>query len=153
VSAPQTPDVRFYHLTRTPLEPALATMLERTIARGQKAVVLASSEARVEHLCGWLWTYDDRGFLPHGSARDGAAEDQPIWVAVADERPNDADVLFLTDRADSARLDDYAVVALLFDAGDDEQLADARARWTKWKGDGRTPAYWKQTDQGWSQAG
>lgn len=145
-------EFRFYHLTRTALEPALATMLERTLARGWKAVVMTGSEARAEHLCGWLWSHDDRGFLPHGAAADGFAEDQPIWITPADERPNGAEVLFLTDQADSAQAEDYALVALLFDARDADQLADARARWKAWKAAGRAPAYWRQTETGWTQA-
>lgn len=146
-------EYRFYHLTRTALEPALSVMLERTLQRGQRSVVMAGSADRVEHLCGWLWTYDDRGFLPHGSAKDGHAEDQPVWITAADERPNEAQVLFLTDQADSGATDAYDIVALLFDARDAEQLNDARARWKAWKEMDRAPAYWRQTDTGWEQAG
>lgn len=145
-------EYRFYHLTRTPLEPALALMLERTLARGQRAVVMAGSPARVEHLCGWLWTYDDRGFLPHGAQADGHAPDQPVWITDSDERPNGADVLFLTDQADSAATQDYAIVALLFDARDEAQLGDARQRWAAWKAESRSLAYWRQTESGWEQA-
>ena len=34
---------------------------------------MAGSEERVEHLTDHLWTCSERGFLPHGSARDGNA--------------------------------------------------------------------------------
>jgi DNA polymerase-3 subunit chi len=34
-------DIRFYHLTRKTLEQALPEMLEKTLARGLKAVVMA----------------------------------------------------------------------------------------------------------------
>ena len=64
-------EVRFYHLTRTTLEAALPQMLERTLARGQRAVVMAGSEERVEALNAHLWTYKERSFLPHGSVKDG----------------------------------------------------------------------------------
>ena len=50
-------DVRFYHLTRSPLEAVLAIMLEKTLGRAQRAVVLAGSAERVESLNGFLWTY------------------------------------------------------------------------------------------------
>src|SRR3546814_3960039 len=53
-------EVRFYHMTRTPLDQALPKMLERTLERGQRAVVRAGSEARVEALSARLWTYPDR---------------------------------------------------------------------------------------------
>src|SRR3546814_5168917 len=84
-------EVRFYHMTRTPLDQALPKMLERTLERGQRAVVRAGSEARVEALLARLWTYHDRSFLPHGTVKDGRAERQPVWLTVADdEAPNDA---------------------------------------------------------------
>jgi DNA polymerase-3 subunit chi len=70
-------EIRFYHLQRTVLEAALPPMLEKTLDRGQRAVVMAGSEERVEHLADHLWTYSERSFLPHGSARDGNAGLQP----------------------------------------------------------------------------
>ena len=41
---------------------------------------IAGSDERVESLNAQLWTYKERGFLPHGSAKDGFAEDQPGWL-------------------------------------------------------------------------
>ncbi len=43
-------EVRFYHLTELPLERVLPQMLERTLARGQRAVVRGSHAERL----GWL---------------------------------------------------------------------------------------------------
>ena len=43
-------EIRFYHLQRATLETALPPMLEKTLERGQRAVVMAGSEERVEHL-------------------------------------------------------------------------------------------------------
>lgn len=145
-------EVRFYHLTRTTLERALPQMLEKTLERGQRAVVLAASRERVEALTAGLWTYDDRAFLPHGSAADGHAAAQPIWLSDQDERPNDADVLFLTESARSERLGDYRLCVLLFDGTDTDAVADARQRWQALKDDGHAVTYWQQDEQGrWSQ--
>jgi DNA polymerase-3 subunit chi len=104
-------EIRFYHLTRASLESALPVMLERTLARGQKAVVRTGSEARAEALCGHLWTYKEAGFLPHGTAKDGAGERQPVWLTAGEERPNGAEVLFLTDGAAPAGLEVYELCA------------------------------------------
>src|SRR3546814_2845732 len=84
-------EVRFYHMTRTPLDQALPKMLERTLERGQRAVVRAGSEARVEALSARLWTYHDRSFLPHGTVKDGRAERQPVWLTVADDEAHNDD--------------------------------------------------------------
>ncbi|MGD1878608.1 MAG: DNA polymerase III subunit chi [Kiloniellaceae bacterium] len=145
-------EVRFYHMTRTPLEQALPQMLEKTLERGQRAVVRAGSEARVEALSARLWTYNDRGFLPHGTVKDGRAERQPVWLTVADEVPNGAQVLFLTDGAESENIGDFSLCVLLFDGGDDEALAQARAQWKALKEAGHAVSYWQQDEDGrWGQ--
>jgi len=145
-------EVRFYHMTRTPLDQALPQMLERTLERGQRAVVMANSEARVEALSARLWTYHDRSFLPHGTAKDGRAERQPVWLTVADEAPNGAEVLFLTDGAGSGRIADYTLCAVLFDGGDEEAVGQAREQWKALKAAGHAVTYWQQDDSGrWAQ--
>ncbi|WP_366555522.1 DNA polymerase III subunit chi [Aquibaculum sediminis] len=145
-------EVRFYHLTTTGLDRALPQLLEKTLERGKRAVVMARSVERVEWLCGLLWTYDDRGFLPHGSARDGHAEAQPVWITETDENPNGAAYLFLTDGATSAQIDDYELCALLFDGGDQGALTAARAQWKELKAAGHSISYWQQDARGrWSK--
>ena len=69
------------------LERALPQILEKVLARGERVVVMAGSSERVEALNAALWTYNDRSFLPHGSSRDGFAEDQPIWLTTAEREP------------------------------------------------------------------
>ena len=145
-------DVRFYHMTRTALETALPQMLEKTLERGQRAVVMAGSEERVESLNAGLWTYRERSFLPHGSAKDGFAEDQPVWLTARDENPNGAEVLFLTDGATAQSLADYKLCAMLFDGGNDTAVQLARDQWRRLKEAGHEVTYWKQDETGrWAQ--
>jgi DNA polymerase-3 subunit chi len=126
-------EIRFYHLTRKTLEQALPELLEKTLERGWRAVVMAGSPERVEALTHHLWTYRPDSFLPHGSAKDGNAEDQPVWLTVADERPNGAEVLFLVDGAQTAQPGAYARVCEIFDGNDETAVAAARARWKAYK--------------------
>jgi len=145
-------EIRFYHLTRKTLEQALPELLEKTYARELRAVVLTGSAERAEALTQLLWTYSPDRFLPHGNAKDGNAEMQPIWITPDDERPNNADYLFLTDGATSARLGEYSRVCDIFDGNDPEALAAARQRWSAEKKDGHQLSYWQQTDKGWIDA-
>ena len=145
-------EVRFYHLTRTSLDRALPQMLEKTLERGQRAVVRASSEDRVEALATGLWTYNDRSFLPHGSLKDGRGERQPIWLTTQPEAPNGAEVLFLTDGSSTENLEGFALCAILFDGHDEEAVTAARGQWTGLKEAGHEVTYWQQDDSGrWSQ--
>lgn len=144
-------EIRFYHLQRTSLERALPELLEKCHERSWHAVVMAGSEERAESLTQHLWTYHDRSFLPHGNARDGSAELQPIWLTAMDENPNDATVLFLVDGARSYDVSGYDLVCEVFDGNSDEAVAAARDRWADYRKDGHTLAYWRQGDTGWEQ--
>ena len=92
-------EVLFYQLDRRPLEAVLPQLLERTLERGWRACVQAGSEERVEALSSALWTWREEAFLPHGTARDGHGELQPIWLTAGDDNPNGASVRFLVDGA------------------------------------------------------
>jgi DNA polymerase III subunit chi len=141
-------EVAFYHLQKSTLETVLPKLLEKTLAAGKRAVILAASADRVEALAAHLWSYDQDAWLPHGTALDGSAEDQPLWLTDRDENPNGAGFLFLTDGADSARVDSYERCFDLFDARDQQAVEAARARWAARKSAGHVVTYWQQTDRG-----
>ena len=124
-------EVLFYQLDRRPLEAVLPQLLERTLERGWRACVQAGSEERVEALSSALWTWREEAFLPHGTARDGNGELQPIWLTVGDDNPNGAAVRFLVDGATAPSLEGLKRAVYLFDGHDPTALATARARWTK----------------------
>ncbi len=141
-------EVNFYHLTRSSLEDTLPRLLTKTLQAGERAVVLLGSQERVDALNTHLWVYDPDGFLPHGAARDGDAERQPVWLTHLDENPNGAAFLFVADRAKSEKVGDYKRCFELFDGRDDTAVADARARWKAYRTAGHAVAYWQQTDSG-----
>jgi DNA polymerase-3 subunit chi len=141
-------EIRFYHLQRKTLEDALPQILEKVLERGWRAVIMAASEERVEVLNQYLWTYRDHSFLPHGSARDGDAEHQPIWLTVEDENPNAGNVLILTDDAVSERVAEFPLVCELFDGNDPDAVLAARQRWKSYKAAGHQLTYWQQTERG-----
>ena len=144
-------EIRFYHLTHQPLTRALPQLLEKSLARGMRAVVMAGSPERVEALNAALWTYGEGSFLPHGSAADGFAARQPIWLTAADENPNGATLLMLTDGAKTASLSAYELVCEIFDGKDDAATEAARARWKEYMAAGHTLTYWQQGETGWEK--
>lgn len=145
-------DIAFYHLQSSPLEKALPRLLEKTLAAGKRALVLAGSEERVEALAMMLWTYHPDSWLPHGTAKDGNAAHQPVWLSADDENPNGATFLFLADGTDTENLAAFERCFDLFDGNDDEALSAARRRWKRRKDSGHAVTYWQQTDAGgWEQ--
>jgi DNA polymerase-3 subunit chi len=146
-------DIGFYHLLTTPLERALPRLLERARAQDYRILVRAASAERVEHLNALLWTYDDASFLPHGSARDGNAGSQPIWLSERDDNPNGARMLVLVDGVEAADLEAFARVADLFDGADAGAVEAARNRWRQAAAAGHALTYWQQTASGWEKKG
>ena len=146
-------DIGFYHLRMTPLERALPRLLERALKDGFRIKLMAGSGERVEHLNQLLWTYDEASFLPHGSARDGNAERQPIFLSAAEDNPNRATMLVLVDGARATALEAFGRVCDMFDGNDESAVEDARRRWREAKAAGHTLTYWEQTDAGWVKRG
>ena len=144
-------EIGFYHLLTTPLERALPRLLERARAQDHRIVVRAASTERVEHLNALLWTYDEAGFLPHGSARDGNPAEQPIWLSDRQENPNSATILFLVDGVEADDMADFARCIDMFDGNDPAAVEAARARWRRASAAGHTLTYWQQTASGWEK--
>ena len=144
-------EVGFYHLISTPLERSLPRLLERARTQGYRIVVRAASLERVELLNAALWTYDEAAFLPHGSARDGNAAMQPIWLTHSDENPNGATMLVLVDGVEAENIGSYARCADLFDGNDAGAVEAARTRWRRAREAGHTLTYWQQTTSGWER--
>ena len=86
-------EIRFYHLQRASLEDTLPVILERAYGRGDRILVMTGSSERAEALASHLWTYKPDSFLPHGTAKDGAAAEQPIYLTAEAENPNAAKLL------------------------------------------------------------
>ena len=148
-------EIGFYHLTRSGADQALPPLLGRTLAAGQRAVVLCGTEARVEALDAALWACAEPDWLPHGTARTGHAELQPIWLTAEDlppeGAPNGARYLFLLDGAESAGLVRFDRVFDLFDGRDEAAVLAARRRWTAAKAAGHALTYWQQGERGWAK--
>lgn len=142
-------DVLFYQLDARPLEAVLPKLLEKTLERGWRAVVQTGNEERVEALVQHLWTYDEAGFLPHGSSADGHPEQQPVWLTAGSDRPNGAAVRFLVDGATLDHgTDDYERIVYIFDGRDGGELERAREDWKSARAQGYAVTYWQQTAAG-----
>ena len=148
-------EVLFYHLEGHALESVLPPLLEKSLARGWRVAVQAGSEERVEALDAYLWTYRDDNFLPHGTARDSEAGEQPILLTVDDANPNGARVRFLLDGAElPSDAAGYDRLVLIFDGTDADVVAAARLQWRDAKARGYDATYWQQNAQGgWERKG
>jgi DNA polymerase-3 subunit chi len=151
-------EVCFYHLTRRKPEQALPVLLEKSLARGWRAVVQASDAKRLEKLDDFLWSYEPTKFLPHGTKADGAPETQPIYLTIDGDNPNAADVRFLIDGVLAAPLlsDPASAPAtravLMFDGNDAMELQAAREQWKELRDAGFELVYFQEDERGaWAE--
>ena len=142
-------EILFYHLKGQTLEQVLPPLLQKSLERGWRVVVQASSDERVEALDAHLWTWRDDAFLPQGTSRDPEAAEQPIVLTASAENPNGAAVRFLVDGANlTADVGNYQRIVLLFDGDDPEAVEMARMRWNEAKTNGAEVTYWKADENG-----
>ena len=142
-------EMLFYHLKGQSLEQVLPALLQKSLERGWRVVVQASSDERVDALDAHLWTWRDDAFLPHGTSRDPEAAEQPIVLTAHADNPNGATVRFLVDGANlAADAAGYERVVLLFDGEDPDAVEMARARWSEAKAAGADVTYWRADENG-----
>jgi DNA polymerase III subunit chi len=136
-------EILFYQLKGQSLEQVLPPLIQKSLERGWRVAVQASSDERIEALDAHLWTWRDDAFVPHGTWRDAEAAQQPVLLTLDETNPNGAAVRFLVEGASMpGDLAAYQRLVVLFDGEDPEALEEARARWSKAKEVGFTVTYW-----------
>lgn len=148
-------EVLFYQLQNRPVEQVLPSLLEKSLERGWRVVVQATSDERVEALDAHLWTYREDSFLPHGTALEAEASAQPILLTASGDNPNAANIRFVIDGAPIPEdIEAYQRVVLIFDGDDPEAVAAARERWRDVKAADIEATYWQLDENGrWQRKG
>lgn len=141
-------DVRFYHLTKSPLEKALPALVAKIYETGSHSIIKTSSQERLDQLDSLLWTFSQTIFLPHGSKKTGRAEDQPIWLTIEEDNPNSSSVLILCDQSETDQVKNYKICCEIFDGNDEIALQKSRVKWKDYKANGHDLSYWQQDEQG-----
>lgn len=142
--------VDFYHLQKQTLDEVLPKLLQKAYASGHHVLVKVGTAERVEFINNALWTFSDESFLPHGSRKDGQADNQPIWLTSENDNANNASYLFLVDGAevDVKTAEKYERLFNVFDGNAQNLLEQARNLWKIFKDAGFEVHYWQQNIQG-----
>ena len=105
-------------------------------------------EDRAEYLNGLLWTYDANSWLPHGTQKDGYDAEQPVYITSAENNPNNATVVMLTDGGSFDEIKTFERCLNIFDGNDEDAVIQARKLW-KSAVEARAEAYyWQQSADG-----
>lgn len=135
-------------MEKSNLEQTLPALINKALQNNHKIIIKAANQNDLDKLNEHLWAYSPNSFIPHGSAKDGHAESQPVYLTLKDENPNGADVLILTQGAQCENLKDYALVCEMLDGHNQDHIENARSRWKTYKEDGLEISYWQQGPQG-----
>ncbi len=137
----------FYHLETSMLEGVLPELLDKTRARGWRALVKMPAD-RLSHMDKFLWTYKDDGFLPHGRDDEPMADQQPIVLSSEAATSQGHDCVFLIDGADIDVDAKTSRCLVMIDGRNEAMVQQARAKWKSLKDSGANLSYWQQNDQG-----
>jgi len=142
-------DVLFYHLERARLGTVLPGLLEKTLERGWRALVLSGDADRLEAMDDHLWTFRDDSFLPHGTSDEAGLN--PVLLSADEEASLEGrQIVFLTNGAEFAadKLSALERCVTIFDGGDEDAVARARAFWKAAADNGHEVTYWRQNENG-----
>ena len=151
--APDPATVMFYHLTRSPVEAALAQLLPRALAAGWRVAIRGTDAKRLEWLDEKLWLGPEEDFLPHGLAGGPHDARQPILLTTEAHAPNAPQVLAILDGAPVTPAEATGLQRLwvLFDGGDPTAVEGARALYRRFREAGLPPQYWSEESGRWQR--
>lgn len=142
----------FYQLERVSLDDVLPDLVQRTLARGWRALIRTESAERAQAIDNLLWSWSEESFVPHAQAGDGDAAGQPVLITVEHGNPNRAHVLFLVGGAVPTSWVEEAAqfkrIVFVFDGRDSAALSHARDAWASARQSGHETTYWKQSAAG-----
>lgn len=142
----------FYHLTRSSLDETLLMILSRAGEAGWSVMVRGRDRAGMEALDARLWVAaGDDGFLPHGLEGGPQDADQPILLGTG-ALPAGARGLVLIDGAEASPQEARPLerVWVLFNGGDEGEVAAARGLWTRLTAGGLAAQYWTEESGRWA---
>lgn len=144
--------VYFYHMTQTPLEVTLPTLLGRSLAAGWDVLVRIPDEGRRARLDDLLWSDPVAGFLPHGRADSPDPDGHPVLLAEGEHPLAGRAAVISVDGAGIAPEDVTASqrAMILFDGTDPRAVEAARRQWRSLTGAGCAAQYWSQQDGPWA---
>ena len=145
--------IDFYHLRNADLATPLAMLAHKTVASGNKLLILAQKDSQVA-ISERLWTFRPDSFLAHAADENDGHEHAQIWLTsdVATNQIN-ARFLALTAGLEPPEVKKFNRVFNLFDGTSEVAISAARDSWKRWSGtQDVTCRYFVQDDQGrWSQ--
>jgi DNA polymerase III subunit chi len=128
----------------------LPSLLEKILEQKNKVLIACEDEHEVKKLDKFLWEYNAEKFIPHGTADQEHAEDQPILITDKQENLNLSSILICLS---GTRLNDFSSFVKIFDIfeGSEDQKQMGRERWKEYKEKGYPLAYFTSENGKWTK--
>lgn len=117
-----TKEVTFYHLTSTPLEKALPSLVFKIYETQDKVLLICKDSQQLQELNDILWTFSTKKFIPHGSYDEEYAHMQPVLLSTSiDEKSNKAKVAVMLRNIDIEKNLDFQKYIYMFSGDKNNQ--------------------------------
>lgn len=140
-------DYWFYHLEGSTIENVLPDLLEKTLAKGWRALVKLPQD-KLSEMDDHLWTFRDDSFLPHGRDTEPMGDWQPILLSSDLESAKGFDAVFLLGGMDIREAEEATRVMVMINGRSEADVTSERRRWKKLKETGASLSYYQQNSQG-----
>lgn len=141
------PEYWFYHLEGSTIENVLPDLLEKTLAKGWRALVKLPQDKLAE-MDDHLWTFRDDSFLPHGQDNEPMADWQPVLLSADLNTAKGFDAIFLLGGADIDEVQEASRIMVMINGRSEAEIMLERKRWKALKETGATLSYYQQNGQG-----
>ena len=111
----------FYSTAPLQVEKTLFALLEKSIEKGNKSLLLFKDKEKCSLINEQLWTYKQNSFLPHISEDEKIYDDidVPVYLSTKNENPFKAELLFSIDGFLPDNIDHFERVIIIIDINDE----------------------------------
>ena len=111
----------FYSTAPLQVEKTLFALLEKSLEKGNKSLLLFKDKEKCLSINEQLWTYKQNSFLPHISEDDQIYNniDVPVYLSTKNENPFKAELLFSIDGFLPDNIDHFERVIIIIDVNDE----------------------------------
>jgi len=111
----------FYSTAPLQVEKTLFALLEKSLEKGNRSLLLFKDKEKCLSINEQLWTYKQNSFLPHISEDDQIYDniDVPVYLSTKNENPFKAELLFSIDGFLPDNIDHFERVIIIIDVNDE----------------------------------
>ena len=140
----------FYSSAPLQVENTLFALIEKSIEKGYKSLLLFLDKEKCSMIDEKLWTYKQNSFLPHLSEDEeiSAEIDIPIYLTTKNENPYEAELLFSIDGFLPDNINNFERVIIIIDTNDKILLEKYKKYYLDINKDFEDIVFYKSDDNG-----